>query len=356
MQAFCVGYMLRRDARAGREVPSDLIERGIDAIWRGVAFAGGLITGAVATVLERGFGLLNQSLGNSLGQGLRTRQFLFVSILIVLGIFAWDAWVMEIGWYPDSLMFSMRDPVDNAVDWLAANKIFAAFSKGLRAVIFLYVLQPLDNFFVGLPWFYTLAMLFVLAWAAGGRVFAGVVTFLMFLTGVAGIWEPTMETLAATLASVAICVVIGLPLGILGAYNKTVDLFLRPILDTMQTMPTFVYLIPVLMLFGGNKVTAIIATVIYALPPMVRMTMLGLQQLPAQVSEVCDAYGSTETQSLLKVKLPMASPSIMLGVNQAIAMALAMQVITPLVAGEGLGKTVFTAMTVADTGVGLVGG
>ena len=165
-----------------------------------------------------------------------------------------------------------------------------------------------------------------------------------------------METLAATLASVAVCVVVGLPLGILGAYNRTVNQIIRPVLDTMQTMPTFVYLIPVLMLFGGNKVTAIIATVIYALPPMVRMTMLGLQQLPAQVSEVCDAYGSTETQSLIKVKLPMASPSIMLGVNQAIAMALAMQVITPMVAGEGLGKVVFSAMTVADTGVGLVGG
>jgi len=124
----------------------------------------------------------------------------------------------------------------------------------------------------------------------------------------------------------------------------------------MQTMPAFVYLIPVLMLFGGNKVTAIIATVIYAIPPMIRMTILGLRQLPEQVNEVCSAFGSTELQSLFKVKLPMASPSIMLGVNQAIIMALAMQVITPMVAGRGLGKEVFEAMTLADTGRALVGG
>jgi len=242
------------------------------------------------------------------------------------------------------------------VDWLASNKMFAAFSKGLRAFTFLYLLDPLEKFLIGLPWFYALGGLFIMAWAAGGWRFAAIVSFLMFLTGVGNIWVPTMETIAATLASVLVCVVVGLPVGIFAAYNRTLERILTPILDTMQTMPTFVYLIPVLMLFGGNKVTAIIATVIYALPPMVRMTMLGLKQVPTQVNEVCDAYGSTASQSLFKVKLPMASPSIMLGVNQAIAMALAMQVITPMVAGEGLGLVVFQAMTMADTGAGLVGG
>jgi glycine betaine/proline transport system permease protein len=339
-----------------RFAPARLFERGIDAVWTGLAWVFTTLIDTTALGLERALGLLSKPLGQGLAEGLRARRFFASSVLIIAGIFAWDAWVLPIGWYPDSLMFTMREPVDTAVDWLASNKVFAAFSKGLRAVIFLYLLQPLDQFLVGLPWFYLLGALFLMAWAAGGWVMAAIITFLMFLTGVAGIWEPTMETLAATLASVAVCVVVGLPLGILGAYNRTVNQIIRPVLDTMQTMPTFVYLIPVLMLFGGNKVTAIIATVIYALPPMVRMTMLGLQQLPAQVSEVCDAYGSTETQSLIKVKLPMASPSIMLGVNQAIAMALAMQVITPMVAGEGLGKVVFSAMTVADTGVGLVGG
>jgi ABC-type proline/glycine betaine transport system permease subunit len=124
----------------------------------------------------------------------------------------------------------------------------------------------------------------------------------------------------------------------------------------MQTMPAFVYLIPVLMFFGGNPVTAMIATVIYAVPPMIRMTILGLRELPNEVNEVTSAFGSTSLQSLVKVKLPMASPAIMLGVNQAVIMALAMQVITPLVAGLGLGKEVFHGMSLADTGRGLVAG
>ena len=110
------------------------------------------------------------------------------------------------------------------------------------------------------------------------------------------------------------------------------------------------------MFFGGNPVTAVIATVIYAIPPMIRMTILGLQQLPEEINEVSSAFGSTTVQTLVKVKLPMASPSIMLGVNQAVVMALAMQAITPLVAGLGLGKEVFHAMNTANTGQGLVAG
>ena len=339
-----------------RVAPARWFEQGLDALWRGIGAASSALTHGVALALGGLLGLFNRDVGASFARGLKARQFLFIAVLIILAIFAVDRWIYDIGYYPDSLMFRMRGPVDDSVDWLASNKIFASFSKGLRAFTFLYLLDPLEKFLVGLPWFYALGGLFLMAWAAGGWRFAAVVSFLMFLTGVGNIWVPTMETIAATLASVLVCVVVGLPLGIFAAYNRTLERILTPILDTMQTMPTFVYLIPVLMLFGGNKVTAIIATVIYALPPMVRMTMLGLKQVPAQVNEVCDAYGSTQSQSLFKVKLPMASPSIMLGVNQAIAMALAMQVITPMVAGEGLGLVVFQAMTMADTGAGLVGG
>jgi glycine betaine/proline transport system permease protein len=339
-----------------RLAPARWFEHGLDVLWRSIDQASQALTHGVALVLGGVAGAVNREFGAALAQGLKARQFLFISVLIILAIFAVDKWIFDIGYYPDSLMFHMRDPVDDSVDWLASNKLFAAFSKGLRAFTFLYLLDPLEKFLIGLPWFYALGGLFIMAWAAGGWRFAAVVSFLMFLTGVGNIWVPTMETIAATLASVLVCVVVGLPVGIFAAYNRTLERILTPILDTMQTMPTFVYLIPVLMLFGGNKVTAIIATVIYALPPMVRMTMLGLKQVPAQVNEVCDAYGSTASQSLFKVKLPMASPSIMLGVNQAIAMALAMQVITPMVAGEGLGLVVFQAMTMADTGAGLVGG
>ena len=145
-------------------------------------------------------------------------------------------------------------------------------------------------------------------------------------------------------------------MGILAAYNKVVDAILRPVLDAMQTLPAFVYLIPALFFFGGNKTTAVIATVIYSIPPVIRLTTLGLKQLPVEIDEVANSYGSSQTQTLLKVKLPMASPSIMLGLNQSVVMALAMQAITPLVAGLGLGKEVFDAMNVANMGKGLAAG
>jgi glycine betaine/proline transport system permease protein len=124
----------------------------------------------------------------------------------------------------------------------------------------------------------------------------------------------------------------------------------------MQTMPAFVYLIPVLFFFGGNPTTAIIATVIYALPPMIRLTTLGIGQIPLEIDEVARSFGSRTLQTLTKVKFPLAIPSIMLGVNQTVIMALAMQAITPLVAGLGLGKEVYDAMNTANTGRGLMAG
>ena len=147
-----------------------------------------------------------------------------------------------------------------------------------------------------------------------------------------------METLATIIVCVFVCIVIGVPLGVAAAYSKIFDAVLRPILDAMQTMPAFVYLIPVLMFFGGNIVSAVIATVIYALPPVIRLTTLGIRQLPHEINEVSTSFGSSTAQSLFMVKLPMALPSIMLGLNQAVMMALAMQVITPLIGGRGLGR------------------
>ncbi|MBC6441641.1 MAG: ABC transporter permease subunit [Rhodobacteraceae bacterium] len=332
------------------------VKTGIDTVWSTVDAATTRLTAIAAAALRCAIGRVNTELATRTADWLIRSRFLFISVLILLAIWVWDAYVAKLGLYPKALQFTFRQQVDSFVDWLAVEPFFVAFSKGLRAVIYLYLLNPVDSFLVGLPWFYTLAVLFVIAWDTAGGRFAGVVTAMMFLCGLAGIWAETMETMSATITAVFICVVFGLPAGILAAYSRPVDAVLRPILDTMQTMPAFVYLIPVLMLFGGNKVTAIIATVIYAIPPMIRMTVLGLRGLPDQINEVCRACGATELQALARVKLPMAGPSIMLGINQAIVMALAMQVITPLIAGEGLGKLVFTAMTLADTGAGLTSG
>ena len=342
--------------RLARNGVAIIFEKSIDLIWRSIGALGNLLTFSLALILERIINLFNKNLALSVKIWVRNSSFLITSVIVILCVIAWDSWILEIGYFPKDWQFTIRKPIDEAVHYLTVNPNFYAFTTWLKESIFFYILNPLESFFTGLPWFYVLAGFFVISYFSAGKWFALIAFGLLFFTGLSGVWELTMETLAAILASVAVCIIIGLPLGILAAYNKTVDQVLRPILDTMQTMPAFVYLIPVLYFFGGNRVTAVIATVIYALPPMVRMTNLGLRELPTQINEVSDSFGSTEFQSLIKVKLPMASPSIMLGVNQAVIMALAMQVITPLIAGEGLGKEVFRAMETADTGRGLIAG
>ena len=343
----------QRLARIGTAI---LFEKIIDLIWTSIASLGHVLTYFIAAVFEKLISLVNRDVALSVSVWLRNSTFLIMSIGVIFGVMAWDTWVIEIGSFPRDWQFTIRKPIDEAVHYLTVNPNFYAFTTWLKETIFYYILNPLETFFTGLPWFYVLAGFAFISYFSAGKWFALVAFCLLFFTGLSGVWLLTMETLAAILASVAVCVIIGLPLGIFAAYNKTVDQIIRPVLDTMQTMPAFVYLIPVLYFFGGNRVTAVIATVIYALPPMVRMTNLGLRELPKQINEVSDSFGSTEIQSLIKVKLPMASPSIMLGVNQAVIMALAMQVITPLIAGEGLGKEVFRAMETADTGRGLIAG
>ena len=332
--------------------PARAVETGIDVLWRAVARAGAF----VVTILSGAVGFRSETRRARAVVWMNRHVVLVSGFVLILGVLAWDAWMMKIGYFPEAWRFTIRGPVDDAVDWLATNPTFIAFTKGLKAFIYLYILNPLDKFVTGLPWFYVLGVFFVVVWRSVSMRFALVTMAALMFTGMAGLWDITMYTLASTTASITICIIVGLPLGVLGAYNRTVNAIMTPILDAMQTMPAFVYLIPVLMFFGGNPVTAVIATVIYAIPPMIRMTTLGLRQLPDEINEVSAMFGSTSFQSLIKVKLPMASPSIMLGVNQAVIMALAMQVITPLVAGLGLGKEVFHAMNTADTGRGLVAG
>jgi len=145
-----------------------------------------------------------------------------------------------------------------------------------------------------------MAVLGLIVWVSVNRRFAIVtVLFLVFL-GATGLWEVSMFTLAGTAVSVVVCMLLGVPVGVLAAYSNRFDAIVKPVLDTMQTMPAFVYLIPALFFFGGNKTTAIIATVIYAIPPVIRLTTLGLRQLPAEIDEVTHSFGSSTIQTLLK--------------------------------------------------------
>jgi len=165
-----------------------------------------------------------------------------------------------------------------------------------------------------------------------------------------------MTTLAVVATSVVICVIIGLPMGLLAGKNDRFEFTIRPILDTMQTIPAFVYLVPVVMLIGIGNVSGVIVTVVFALPPIVRLTSLGIRQVNASIVEAARAFGSSPRQILFKVELPLATPSIMAGLNQTIMMALSVVVIASLIAVKGLGNEVLRAMGRLDAGKAIVGG
>ena len=333
-----------------------IIETGVDRAWTGIGAAGALTARGVGLLLGAPLALVDRSIGRNLAAWCARRVFLVAGIVLIAAVLALDASVFRIGDFPRDWEISIREPIDKLVADLTVYPPFIAVTQWIRASVYLYLLQPLDRFLVELPWFYVVGLLGLIVWRSVGWAFAVVTVVSLFFVGAANLWPITMYTLAGTTVSVVICMLIGIPLGIAAAYSKVWDSIQRPVLDTMQTMPAFVYLIPVLFFFGGNPTTAIIATVIYAVPPMIRLTTLGIGQIPLEIDEVSRSFGSRTLQTLVKVKLPLAVPSIMLGVNQTVIMALAMQAITPLVAGLGLGKEVYDAMNTANTGRGLMAG
>ncbi len=169
-------------------------------------------------------------------------------------------------------------------------------------------------------------------------------------------WDPLITTLASILTSVVVALVIGIPIGILKAHNRIVDYITRPILDFMQTIPPFVYLIPALMFFGLGNVSGVIATVVFAIAPPIRLTYLGIQQVDEELKEAGHAFGANWWQLLFKIELPGAMPSIMMGINQCIMLSLSMVVIAAMIGAGGLGKPVLRSLSVVDIGLGFEAG
>lgn len=249
----------------------------------------------------------------------------------------------------------LADWVDSAVDWtlIEFNTVFDQIST----FILQRVLLPIERFLIGIPWQVFLLTTGILAWFSTRSKLATVtLVALMVLIGSFGYWELTMITMAIIIASVILSLAIGLPLGILAAQYDRLNAVMRPVLDGMQTMPSFVYLIPAMMFFGLGKVPAVIATVVYAVPPLIRLTTLGIKGVSPSAVEAAESYGATRGQILRDVEVPLALPAIMAGVNQTTMMALAMVVIAALVGAGGVGGEVLLALNRIDAGRGFEAG
>ncbi|PWL18475.1 ABC transporter permease [Falsochrobactrum shanghaiense] len=228
---------------------------------------------------------------------------------------------------------------------------FRAFTRGYGSAIedFFSPLQKFllvsERFMTQTPWPIILAIILAIAWVASrnGRVVLGALVTLL-LIGYFDMWQDAMRTISMIFVCTILSIIIGLPIGILMARSDRLQRLVNPILDVMQTMPSFVYLIPVVMLLGIGRVPGLIAVVVYAIPPIIRLTNLGIRLVDKDVLEAANAFGSSNSQKLFKVQLPLALPTIMAGINQTIMMALAMVVIASMIGVQGLGQPVLKAI------------
>ena len=314
------------------------------------------ITNAVSYVSELIISIFNKSTANDIGEFIAKRYYVIPSLIVLFLISFVDSNIYEFGTFPEEWKLSIRQPIANGVKALTVHPGFIGFTKGLRAFVYLNLLHPLDVFLTHIPWWFTMSIFVAIGYFTVGLRFAFITALLLLFIGACGIWTQSMITLSSVLVSVFLCFALGVPLGIIASYNERFRNIQNIVLDAMQTLPYFCYLIPVLMFFGGGIVSAVLATVIYAIPPIIRLTSLGLTQVSGTYSEVSRSFGGTLLQTLSKVKFPLAVPSLVIGFNQTVIMAFAMQIVTPLIGGKGLGLEVFNGLARSDTGRGLAAG
>jgi glycine betaine/proline transport system permease protein len=254
----------------------------------------------------------------------------------------------------DLYTLPLDDWIEVAVkDWLVPN-----FRPAFRAIQWPVdqVLSGLDGLLLGIPFVVFLILAGLVAWWIAGRGVALFTVVALAFLDLLGIWRETMTTLAMVLTAVVFCAIVGIPLGILAARSDRFAAGIRPVLDIMQTTPAFVYLVPVVMLFGVGMVPGIIATIIFALPPIIRLTNLGIRQVRGELVEAGFAFGATPRQVLFEIQIPLAMRTIMAGLNQTLMLSLSMVVIAALIGAEGLGLIVFRGIGRLDVGLAALGG
>jgi glycine betaine/proline transport system permease protein len=253
----------------------------------------------------------------------------------------------------EGTVIPLDDWIEAAVDWLVAN--FRGLFQAIKIPIE-FVLQNLEAFLLWLPPVIFIVAIALLAWRAASWKIALFTLLALLLIHLIGVWEEAMITLSMVLSSFIFCTIVGIPIGILCSQSDRMYNLVRPVLDAMQSTPAFVYLVPVVMLFSIGTVAGVIATIVFSIPPVIRLTNLGIRQVHPELIEAAKAFGSTKKQILTKVQIPLALPTIMAGLNQNIMLALAMVVIASLIGAGGLGLLVFEGVNSLKVGLAGVGG
>jgi len=256
--------------------------------------------------------------------------------------------------FPKSWQFNLGSTIDDAVKLFSKNNREAI---GAFKSIIIESVKGINWLLTVIPWFVLVLIIAYLGYRISKKIYVGIMfgAMLIFI-GSSGLWTHMIATLSIVIASVTLSLAIGFPLGIFIAMSKRAEKVIRPILDLMQTMPTFVYLVPAVILFSVGLTPALLATTIYSVVPMVRMTSHGIMHVDPEVKEAAIAFGSTKMQALIKVQIPQAIPTIMTGVNQTIMMAMSMVVTCALIGAEGLGLEILLATNRVEMGKALLPG
>jgi glycine betaine/proline transport system permease protein len=329
---------------------------------RRLDIGGGIEAGMAIVVMAIALDRLSQAFANKTQDDLpqaglsfvRRHPWLITVGMIIVGLWLVGLMIPSVQSYPDAATLTTSAFWETAMKWINVN-FFDTF-EAIKTFFLTYLMLPIKRFFVGIPWVWGIIAIGLAAWRVGGWKLGMMAALMALFIASNGLWGKAMITVYLCGVSVLLASIIGIPIGIWAGQNDRVNSVVGALIDTLQTLPSFVYLIPVIMLFRVGDFSAMIAVILYALAPAVRYAAHGIKEVPSQMIEAGKVSGCTNWQMLWRIKLPMATPSLLLGLNQTIMLALSMLVITALVGTRDLGQEVYIALTKANTGRGVIAG